>query len=370
MNEVLLIADSTESAVSCWSHTAQAIAELLTALPTQSVARIALLGTNFMWPVDAWRPDVQLPTGVASICSLVAPVLVAVKERGLNPRWIVIVGAGEVFDLPDWTAAGMNWALLCTGDSSLRATDDLFAEFVAPDGIAALVNLLKTDATVPLQTKLRELTGAIQQQWALDPTGYPMIYVPPLNAFMHLFPVAKSQFEAFLAATPSPDRGDAWYTELLTINPRLSPWSASLVNYEQLLVTGLLPEETEAFAAFLGHDFRIPDVESWRAAYDWLAQQEMSVLTAGLEYAMAPTARRMWHGLLATIHPGSLLELSLMQGGVVEWTTLPDGRFVALGKPRDIFDPSFRDPLYDRPWEPTVPIRRSKRFGVRLMRSA
>jgi hypothetical protein len=58
--------------------------------------------------------------------------------------------------------------------------------------------------------------------------------------------------------------------------------------------------------------------------------------------------------------------LSLMRGGALEWAT-EGGAYVALGKPRDRFDPNFRDPVADPPWEPTQPVRRSKRFGLRLL---
>ncbi len=374
----LLIADATESAASCWPQTTRAIADLLTALPAGSVAGIGLLGTNLMWPVEAWRPDLPLPAEAAATGSFVAPVMAGMRARGLAPRWAVIAGSGEVFDLADWTGAGTSWALLRTGAASLQASGGRIAEFATAGGVAPLVNLLASAAPSPPPIAERDLTGSIKQRWELDPAGYPMIYVPPLDAFVHLFPVAKPQFEAFLAAAPlpaaplpaasSPARRDAWYGELLALNPRLSPWSSSLASYEQLFVTGLLPEEAQAFAAHLGPGFCIPDMESWRTAYRWLAEQELSIPPAGLEYEMAPAARRIWQGLLAALRPRKLLDLSLMQGGVLEWVTAADGRSVALGKPRDAFDPSFRDPLKDRPWEPTTPIRRSKRFGMRLIR--
>jgi hypothetical protein len=369
MTLVLIIADATESAAACWPKTARAIAGLLVALPAGSVAGVALLGTELMWPAEAWQPGLPLPTEASGAGSFVAPVMAGVKTRRLNPRWGVIAGSGEVFDLPDWTAAGLSWALLRTGEASLQAADGRIAEFAAADGLAALASLLGAEPQIAPRRVQRELTGAIKQRWALDPTGYPMIYVPPLAAFLHLFPVAKPQFEAFLAAAPSPARGDAWYGELLALNPRLSPWAPSLASYEHLFVTGLLPDEAQALTAYLGPDFCLPGVESWRTAYAWLAGQELSVPPAVLEYDLAPAARRLWHGLLAAIQPRTLLDLSLMQGGVVEWVTAPDGRLVALGKPRDAFDPNFRDPLRDRPWEPTTPVRRSKRFGVRLLRT-
>lgn len=368
MIHILLIADATESAASCWPQTTRAITDLLTTLPASSVAGIALLGTNLMWPVEAWRPDLPLPAEASETGSFVAPVMAGARARGLALRWAVIVGVGEVFDLADWAGPGLNWALLRTGDASLLTPGARAAEFALAGGVAAVAGLLATSPPCPPPAVERELTGAVKHRWVLDGMGYPMIFVPPLNAFVHLFPVAKPQFEAFLVAAPSPLRRDRWYGELLSLNPRLSPWSMSLVSYEQLFITGLLPQDAGAFAGHLGPDFHIPDVESWRAAYRWLAGQELSIPPAALEYEMAPAARRIWQGLLAAIRPHTLLDLSLMQGGVLEWATAPDGRFVALGKTRDAFDPNYRDPLRDRPWEPTTPIRRSKRFGMRLMR--
>ncbi len=369
MTHILLIADATENAASCWPATTRAIADLLTALPSGSVAGIALLGTNLMWPVEAWRPDLLLPAEATATGSFVAPVMAGMRARGLAPAWAVIVGSDEVFDVADWTGAGTSWALLRTGAASLQASGGRIAEFSAAGGIAPLVSLLAAAAPSPLSIAERDLTGSIKQRWELDPAGYPLVYAPPLGAFVHLFPVAKPQFEAFLAGAPSPARRDAWYGGLLALNPRLSPWSASLASYEQLFVTGLLPEDASAFASHLGPGFRIPDVDSWRTAYRWLAEQELSIPPAGLEYEMAPAARRIWQGLVAALRPRTLLDLSLMQGGVLEWATAADGHFVALGKTRDAFDPNYRDPLRDRPWEPTTPIRRSKRFGMRLMRT-
>ena len=102
MPHILLIADATESAASCWPQTTRAIADLLASLPAGAVAGVALLGTNLMWPVEAWRPDLPLPPEAAATGSLVSPVMAGIRARGLAPRWAVIAGSGEVFDLADW----------------------------------------------------------------------------------------------------------------------------------------------------------------------------------------------------------------------------------------------------------------------------
>ena len=366
MPGIVLIADATESGTACWSQTAASIADLLAALPPGSVRGIGFLGTDLMWPAEAWQPAMGLPTEAAATGSFVAPVMAGLAARNLAPAWAVIVGSGEVFDLPDWLPGITDWALLRTGAALLQAVGGRVPEYGPEEGLAPLLSRLTAAAPMRPRSAEHDLTGAVKHRWMLDRAGYPMLHVPPLNAFVHLFPVAKPQFEVFLAA--STGRRDQWYSAVLAGNPRLSPWSPATPNYEGYFITGLLPEDAEAYAACMGCDFHLLTVEQWRAAYTWLAGEDTSILPASVEYEMAPAARRIWQALLAVVRPHSLLDLSLMRGGVLEWVTARDGRYVALGQPRDSFDPHFRDPLRDRPWEPVTPIKRSRRFGIRLMR--
>jgi hypothetical protein len=291
-NTLFLVADGSDSAADAWPATARAIAELLAALPSGAVAGVGLLGTNLMWQPEDWRAEMALPAEAACAGSFVAPVMDGVAARRLSPDWAVIAGAGEVFDLPDWPGRGPQWALLRTGAASLQAAGDAarrMAEFPYPAGLAGLVARVTGATPAAGPAFERQLTGGVRHKWALDALGWPMVRVPALDACLHLFPVAKPQFELFLAE--STDRRDAWYTAALALNGRVSPWAATAANYEGLLMTGLLPEDGEAFAAHLG--LRLPTVREWRAAYGWLAGEDLSCPPANVEYAMAPAARQM-----------------------------------------------------------------------------
>ena len=61
-------------------------------------------------------------------------------------------------------------------------------------------------------------------KFILDKAGFPMIWVDkPLSAYIHWLPVTKIQFELFMCDSPSSDLSDAWYREVLSLNPRVSP---------------------------------------------------------------------------------------------------------------------------------------------------
>ena len=79
-----------------------------------------------------------------------------------------------------------------------------------------------------------------------DPCGFPVIPVESLGLSVHLLPVAKVQFERFLAE-PN-DYGDSWYEELLALNPRSSHTRLDNETRERAFLTGVVPEEARAFA--------------------------------------------------------------------------------------------------------------------------
>jgi len=98
-----------------------------------------------------------------------------------------------------------------------------------------------------------------------DRTGFPYIELKDPALAVSLLPLTKLQFEYYLAdLTP---QGDNWYEELLTLNPRVSPQRFTPEQRERLFLTGLLPAEAEAYAAWLGDGYRLPTVAEWRAIY-------------------------------------------------------------------------------------------------------
>ena len=101
--------------------------------------------------------------------------------------------------------------------------------------------------------------------WSCDRTGYPVLALPECGLSAHLLPVAKRQFERFLAEPGG--YGDAWYEALLNVSPRLALADATPAGYELLFASGLFPAEAGEFARWLGDGFELPRADDWREIY-------------------------------------------------------------------------------------------------------
>ena len=196
-----------------------------------------------------------------------------------------------------------------------------------------------------------------------DPSGFPLIAVAESGLEVHLLPVTKVQFERFLAEPNA--FGDTWYEQILPGNPRIPPHGLTTENREGLFLSGVLPGEALAFARWLGEDYDLPPVQEWRAAYAAL-QGAPLYLPPLLSQCPARPVGPILEGLVAQLCPSSLLDLSLMRGGLVEWVRQDSG-WAGLGSPRPAFQPNLWDPLA----ETVRPIRPGERvpyFGFRLVR--
>jgi formylglycine-generating enzyme required for sulfatase activity len=203
-------------------------------------------------------------------------------------------------------------------------------------------------------------------QFSCDRTGFPLVALPELLLEVQLLPVTKVQFERFLAEPNS--FGDTWYEEVLQLNPRVSSRRFTTENRERLFLTGLLPEEVLAFAKWMGEGFALPTVAEWRAIHKALGAEPASLrrLTTLLSQQGARLAFELVQHLQASFQLPSLLDLSLMQCGVVEWVR-QGSAWVGLGAPRPEFHPNLWNPQVDE----VRPLRAGVRipyFGCRLVR--
>jgi hypothetical protein len=359
---ISLVVDASESAASVWKETAQATANLLEALPQGAVEGIYLLGSATRWEAAQWQKDMPFPVAACKGSSFIAPSCSSWQQRRSSPSAVAIIGAGEIFDLLDWAGSGAQWVLLRTGEASLQGAQGRLPELL-PAELEQAATMLGS-AVYPFQPpRAPRLTGSVAQQWRTDRAGFPMVWVPPLEAFVQLFPILKAQFECFLTQTDLPEFGDQWYQKLLTFNPRLPLSAPTFGEYERLCLTGLLPEEVAAFAAWQGPGFRSLTLSEWQVATTWMAQQGLPAPPADIEAAMALAARRIWQGLLTALQPQRLDELALLHNGVVEWVIEPNGVPQGMGRPRQRFQPGFAR----SPWIPTAPPRRAKIWGGRLL---
>lgn len=203
-------------------------------------------------------------------------------------------------------------------------------------------------------------------EFSYDRTGFPLIPLIRKGLEVHLLPVTKMQFEAFLAE--SQEFGDTCYEEMLALNPRVPYQTFTSETREQLFLTGILPDEAVAFARWMGEGFTLPTVEEWRAIYEELA------LGLDPKYDAFDLAAHCPEGacgvilqrLAALCDLDSLFELSLMQGGIVEWVK-QKRTYAGLGSPRPEFHPNLWDSRRDivKPVDTNVRIRY---FGFRLIR--
>ena len=147
----------------------------------------------------------------------------------------------------------------------------------------------------------------------MDRTGWPFA--------IGLFPVGKYQSERFLAAQGKRYQ-DAWYRELLAVNPRCGwrdwgekPW--------ELFITGLNDAARDDFFRFLGVGYRLPTADEWRALLE--ASDEVREIRDELLEAIPDASPQVLHWLREGLYP-------LARAGLLEQVT-DGGRVRCMGRP-------------------------------------
>jgi hypothetical protein len=198
---------------------------------------------------------------------------------------------------------------------------------------------------------------------SFDRTGFPLIVLEGVGIEAHLLPVAKRQFEAYVAQ--SNWRVKASYKKMLALNPDIAAEQFTSDQRERLFVTGILPQEAQAFARWLGPGFELPGVEEWRAIYSMLKRlllPQHSLTGEVIEGVAGTIVQR----LIDQVDANFVLDVILMRGGLVEWVE-QEGTWVGLGAPRPAFHPNLWDPL-DHVVRPMRLDQRLPYFGFRLVR--
>jgi hypothetical protein len=198
---------------------------------------------------------------------------------------------------------------------------------------------------------------------SFDRTNFPLLAVERVGVEIQLLPVTKWQFAQFVTETEMVT--EPRLQAMLALNPAVPPEQFSVDEPEQLFITGILPREALAFARWLGEGFDLPTVKEWRATYAALRTTPLpkhgltSELADGLPGALMDKF---------TAHPtiNSMLDFSLMRGGLVEWVRQGQS-LVGLGAPRPAFQPNLWDPL-THTVKPIHPDERLPYFGFRLVR--
>ena len=207
--------------------------------------------------------------------------------------------------------------------------------------------------------------------YSFDHTGFPLLHLFDLGCYVHLLPITKAQFARYAGVH---EYTHTIYEAACRINPLDPDAPAQTVRLENHLMTGILPEEAAHFAAWIseagehGAVFKLPSVPEWRAIYAALQYELCRPIADRIcEDCANPDAADLIRRVLETRRPHTLLELSLMHGGVIEWAG-DENAWKGLGCPRTDFFPNTFDPLHDA-FEPVDPERRMKAFGFRLIRT-
>ena len=207
--------------------------------------------------------------------------------------------------------------------------------------------------------------------FSFDHTGFPLLHLIDLGCYVHLLPVSKAQFGVY---AEEHEYTRTVYDEASRANPLDREGPASAVRLENHLMTGVIPSEAMHFAAWMGDAdvpdavFKLPILAEWREIYKAL-QYELCEPLAGRIYETCPSsaARDILQFVFESRQPHTLLELSLMRAGIVEWVSQGE-HWKGLGCPDPAFFPNTFDPLKDE-FTPIDPNRRMKAFGFRLIRT-
>jgi hypothetical protein len=368
-HEALALIIDTSSSAAADLDEARQTAQRIYRLAGAEQFKLFMLGSTT--PISSTTLKQTSPPGVnrqAQACSLIAPIMeVLVREE--QKHSVIIVGNGEIFDLDDWTGDPRvdGWLLVRTGDRSLQGPDGRVSEITASQTRVETDTLLsyfsrftREAAEPPRRSHTTDAYG-----WRVDASGYPLIFVEPLGAYVQLFPVTKPQFEKFIVSGKQRELDDEWYEEILTLNPRASYISPDMPAHERLFMTGITPDEALAFGRWLGRDYQLLTAEEWYACYEWFADQSAPAVPPDLSELLSQDALVIWETIgglwLERHHESNLRELSLMTQGILEWVIERPGRYCGLGEPAaSKFQRRANDPV--RP----VGQRRLKNLGFRL----
>lgn len=372
-SEAFALIIDTSSSEAMELEEAWQMAESIYSLSAADEFKVFMLGNPAPLPPAALKqtrpPEVNRQSRP---CSLIAPIMDSlVREE--RKHSVIIVGSGRIFDLDDWIddprVAG--WLLVLIGaQAPLQGADGRIPEIKAEqiggmDTDALLDSFTRLPPPAPQESKRVDDPGPYE--WQLDATGYPLIFVKPLEAYVHLFPVTKPQFERFVATGKGHGMDDRWYEERDASNPRASYRNPDVPALERLLMTGVSTDEALAFSRWLGREYRLLSADDWINYYEWLGGNPAPAVPRGLAGRMSRDALAIWNivevQLLDRRGPIDLRQLSLMRQGILEWVVELPGMYHALGDPAgDKSMRKFSEPVCLLGAEP----RRRKNLGFRL----
>lgn len=215
-------------------------------------------------------------------------------------------------------------------------------------------------------------------KFTLDPSGFPMVWIESIKAYMHWLPVAKIQFEHFLCASPDSYFDANWYEEVLSLNGRISPGEIRSDNYWKAFLSGIKPSEAKRFARWCGKDYSLPTLSEWFDAYKALKELPLEPVEiidrmGELKDRVRTLMQRLDQasGASRRIEHRTLADQMLMRLGVMEWVECTGQRsqWGGMGQTPPAFYGSLFSPDHGQPGIPNNPEdHRLHPYGFRLIR--
>jgi hypothetical protein len=217
-----------------------------------------------------------------------------------------------------------------------------------------------------------------------DRANFPMVYVEPLNAYMHWLPVTKIQIEYFLSSTNDTSFNDDWYQNVLGFNDRVSPGAVTQANYWMAFITGILPRDARRFAQWAGEgSMELPTAQEWFTAYQYfmeIADDPDHIEQLATDSHIKPRTVQLIRNLEQAVKQDSfhltggrhLCDQMIMRLGVMEYVYRDDSRntYGGYGQTNNRFFGSIYEPMVDYP-EPIANPRdgaQMKHYGFRLIK--
>ncbi len=212
-------------------------------------------------------------------------------------------------------------------------------------------------------------------KFRLDRTGFPMLWVAEIDAYIHWYPVTKIQIERFICTAQDSEFDADWYDAILDGNKRVSPHAINDGNYWQAFVTNIFPQEARLFARWSGAGYSLPTYDEWFTAYKTLKQEDANSTSPMLDEIQGrakTVVTRVDQANREAARSSSTYTLAdqmLMRMGVLEWVDCKEqrSRWGGMGK----LPPEFHNYLLSPEQGPSQPnnpeTRRIFYYGFRLI---
>jgi hypothetical protein len=211
-----------------------------------------------------------------------------------------------------------------------------------------------------------------------DPRGWPAVelnFARPMR--WHLWPITWWQVEDVLAdqvaGSQARDVGllRAAYRDLLDNIER--PALSELTAHQAVAISarGIKPPDAARLAGMVGGGWHLPSDGAWVAFYSFISANDVSIdrrsLLEWCNTSNRPFVRHVC-GYIANIWAETirLSDLMLLGSGLLEWVSLPNGRFAARGRPTESI---IAHPLDRMPIRPLLELttERLGQFGLRCV---